>query len=298
MPHLLCDILNRMEQQFKTHISSEHRLLDLHIRETLQYRDLIFLLVKKNFTAQYKQTILGPAWAIINPLLTTIVFTIVFGNLAKLPTTDVPGDYVIPSFLFFMIGTITWNLFSSTLGSTARTFIDNRRVMEKVYYPRLVQPLATALTCLISFGIQFALFACLWAYFFIQGDTSIRLTPMLLMLPVLIVHILVLAMGLGTILSAVTTKYRDLTMLVSFGLQLWRYVSPAVYGLQLVPAAYLTIYQLNPVAPILETMRTAVFGFGYFDLKFYAISCVVSLALMFIGLVMFSRIERTFMDTI
>ena len=287
-----------MEQQFKTHISAEHKLLDLHIRETLQYRDLIFLLVKKNFTAQYKQTVLGPAWAVINPLLTTFVFTIVFGNLAKLTTADVPGDFVLPNFLFFMIGTITWNLFSSTLSMTSRTFIDNRKVMEKVYYPRLVQPLATALSCLISFGIQFALFACLWAYYYFQGETSIQITPMILMLPVLIVHTLVLAIGLGTILSAVTTKYRDLTMLVSFGLQLWRFVSPAVYGLQLVPAAYLTIYQLNPIASILEIMRTAVFGFGYFNLTFYAISWAVSLALFFIGLVMFSRIERTFMDTI
>ena len=133
-----------MDHQFKTHISSEHKLFDLHVRETFQYRDLIFLFVKRDFTAQYKQTILGPAWAIIQPLLTTTVFTIVFGNLAKLTTADIPGNYIVPGFLFYMIGNICWGYFSATLNATSNTFLDNRGTMGKVYYPRLVAPISTA----------------------------------------------------------------------------------------------------------------------------------------------------------
>ncbi len=285
-------------QEFKTHISSEHRLFDLHIRETFQYRDLIGLLVKKNFTAQYKQTILGPLWAIIRPLLTTVVFTIVFGNLAKLTTADVAGDYMIPAFLFYMSGNICWGYFTSTLQSTSNTFLANRATMGKVYYPRLVAPIATAFSGLISFGIQLALFLAFWVCFLIRGGTSIQITPWLLMIPVLVLQMICLAVGLGIIISSITTKYRDLAMLVGFGLELWRYGCPIAYGLQLVPEKYMFLYMLNPVTPILTTFRYAVFGFGYFDGRYYALSWIISLCVFFIGLIMFSRIERTFMDTI
>lgn len=287
-----------MDQHYKTHISSKHRLFDLHIRETIQYRDLIFLFVKRNFTAQYKQTILGPLWAIIQPLLTTVVFTIVFGNLAKLTTADVAGDYVIPGFLFYMGSNICWGYFSSVLSATSNTFLSNRGTMGKVYYPRLVAPISTALSRLISFGIQFALFAAFWLFYVVRGDTSIRVTPWLLMVPVLILQLLLLAVGFGIIISSVTTKYRDLQMLVGFGLELWRYGCPIAYGLLLVPQKYMRLYLLNPVTPILTGFRRAVFGFGYFDLGYYLISWCVTIAVFLIGLILFSRIERTFMDTI
>ncbi len=287
-----------MEEQFKTHISSEHRLFDLHLKETFQYRDLIFLLVKRNFTAQYKQTVLGPLWAIIQPLLTTIVFTFVFGNLAGLTTADVPGNYIVPGFLFYMSGNICWGYFSSTLNATSSTFLSNRATMGKVYYPRLVAPISTAFSRLISFGIQFAMLVVFWAFFVIKGGTSIRVTPWLLMIPVLIVHMMVLAIGFGIIISSVTTKYRDLTMLVSFGLELWRYGCPIAYGLQLVPEKYMGLYMLNPVTPILTTFRYAVFGFGYFNIFIYVLSWIISIFVFVIGLILFSRIERTFMDTI
>lgn len=287
-----------MEQHFKTHISSQHNLFDLHLRETLQYRDLIFLFVKRNFTAQYKQTVLGPLWAIIQPLLTTVVFTIVFGNLAKLTTADVPGDYIIPGFLFYMASNICWGYFSSTLGATSNTFLSNRGTMGKVYYPRLVAPISTALSRLVSFGIQFALMIVIWAFFLIKGGTSIKVTPWLLMIPVLLLQMMFLAIGFGIIISSVTTKYRDLAMLVGFGLDLWRYGCPIAYGLQLVPDKYMNLYLLNPVTPILATFRYAVFGFGYFNILYYALSWLISIVVFMIGLVMFSRIERTFMDTI
>ena len=287
-----------MEQNFKTHISAEHKLFDLHLKETFQYRDLIFLFVKRNFTAQYKQTILGPLWAVIQPLMTTIVFTIVFGNLAKLTIADVPGEYIIPGFLFYMSSNICWNYFASTLNSVSNTFLDNRGTMGKVYYPRLVAPISTAFSRLVSFGIQFSLFLATWTFYMIRGGTSIRLTPMFLMIPLLVLQMMVLSVGLGIIISSVTTKYRDLAMLVGFGLELWRYGCPIAYGLQLVPEKYMGLYLLNPVTPILTAFRCAAFGFGFFHPGYYLLSWLISILVFLIGLIIFSRIERTFMDTI
>ena len=287
-----------MNQQFKTHISSKHRLFDLHIRETIQYRDLIFLMVRRSFVAQYKQTVLGPLWATINPLITTFAMNIVFGNLANLTRADVPGDFIIPAFLFYMAGNICWGFFSSVLSSTSNTFLDNRGTMGKVYYPRIVAPIATACSKLISFTIQFALFICVWLFYIIRGGTSIVVTPRLLFIPLLLLQMMLLGVGFGIIISSVTTKYRDLAMLVGFGLGLWKYICPLAYGLMLVPEKYAGVYMLNPVSSILTTFRYALFGFGYFEWKPYAFSWVVSLLVMLIGLVMFSRVERTFMDTI
>lgn len=285
-------------EQFTTRIVSQHRLLDLHLKETLSYRDLILLFVKRDFVSLYKQTILGPLWAIIQPLLTTVVFTIIFGNLAKLTTADVPGDFAIPGFLFYMIGNICWSYFSSTLDATSRTFINNRSTMGKVYYPRLVAPISTALSRLISFGIQLVLFFAILSVYLVKGGTSIHLTPKLLLLPLLLLQLIFLSVGCGIIISSVTTKYRDLTMLVGFGLQLWQYASPIAYGLELVPLRYRGVYLLNPITPIITTFRYSIFGFGYFDWTHYLFSWGVTLLLFFIGLVLFSRIERTFMDTI
>ena len=289
-----------MEQpvRFKTTITSKHRLLDLHIKETFQYRDLIFLFVKRDFTAMYKQTILGPAWAILQPLMTTIVFTIIFGSLANLTTADVAGEHSIPGFLFYMSGNICWAYFSGTLSATSGTFLNNANTMGKVYYPRLVSPVATAFSRLISFGIQFAMFLLFWLFFVIRGGTSIRITPALLLIPLVILQMMFLAVGLGIIISSFTTKYRDLNMLVGFGLQLLQYASPIAYGLQLIPETIRPFYLLNPVTPIITTFRYAVFGFGFFDLRYYLASWGVSLLVFFVGLVLFSRIERTFMDTI
>lgn len=284
--------------EFKTLITSEHRIMDLHLKETFKYRDLIFLFVKRDFTALYKQTILGPAWAVVQPLLTTIVFTIIFGNLAKLTTADVSGDYVLPGFLFYMSGNICWAYFSTTLQATSNTFLSNSATMGKVYYPRLVSPIATAFSNLISFGIQLAMFLCFWLYFVITGGTSICVSPMLLFIPLCILQLIILSTGFGIIISSVTTKYRDLAMLVGFGLQLWQYASPIAYGLELIPKDFQLVYMINPVTPIITTFRYAVFGFGYFNLMYYLISWSFCIIVFIIGLILFSRIERTFMDTI
>lgn len=285
-------------QTFKTDITADHKLLDLHIRETMQYKDLILLFVKRDFTAQYKQTVLGPLWAIIQPLLTTVVFTIIFGNLAHLTTADTAGEFLLPGFLFYMAGNICWGYISSTMNRTSNTFLANRATMGKVYYPRLVTPLATAFSGLISFGIQFVMLLVFWLFYIIRGGTSIQVTPMLALIPLLILQMIVLSVGFGIIIASVTTKYRDLAMLVSFGLQLWQYGSPIAYGLTLVPERLLPIYMLNPVTPVVTTFRYALFGFGYFNLTHYLIGWAISLVVFLIGLILFSRIERTFMDTI
>lgn len=285
-------------KEYKTVINSKHKLFDLYIKETLQYHDLIWLFVKRDFTALYKQTILGPLWAIIQPFLSTVVFTVVFGNLAGLTTSDTEGSFIIPGFLFYMSGTICWNYFSNTLNAISNTFLNNRNTMGKVYYPRLVSPISTACSNLISFGIQLAMFLVFWAYYIIKGGTSLAVTPMLSFLPLVILQMMILSIGCGIIVSSVTTKYRDLAMLVSFGLQLWQYGSPIAYGLKLIPEKYMAFYMLNPVSPIITTFRYSFFGIGYFDLTYYLLSWAISLVIFIIGVILFSRIERTFMDTI
>jgi len=287
-----------MTQRFQTEITSEHKLFDLHIKETFRYRDLIFLFVKRDFTALYKQTILGPLWAIIQPLFTTVVFTIIFGNLANLTTADIAGDFVIPTFLFYMAGNICWSYFSTTLQNTSNTFLHNRATMGKVYYPRLVAPISTAFSNLISFGIQFIMMLCIWGYYLVAGGTSIRATPMLLLVPLCIVQMIVLSVGCGIIVSSVTTKYRDLALAVGFCLTLWQYGCPIAYGLGMVPEQWMGLYMLNPVTSIITTFRYAMFGLGYFSIAYYLLSWAISLLVFIIGLIMFSRIERTFMDTI
>ena len=283
---------------FQMTITSERKLLDFNLKELIRYRDLIYLFVKRDFTSLYKQTILGPLWAIIQPLLTTVVFTIIFGNLAGLTIADVPGNFAIPGFLFYMSGNICWTYFANTLNETSSTFIRNRRTMGKVYYPRLAAPIATACSNLIAFAVQLVMFFGIWLYFLLQGGTAIRVTPLLLMLPLLILQLMLLSIGTGIIISSVTTKYRDLMHLVGFGIQLWQYASPIAYGLELVPKKYQGLYMLNPVTPVITSFRYAVFGFGYFQPGYYLLSWGMTLLIFFIGLVLFHRIERTFMDTI
>lgn len=285
-------------QEFKTVIDSNHKLFDFHLKEVFEYRDLIKLFIKRDFTALYKQTILGPIWAIIQPLFTTVVFSIIFGNLAGLTTADIKGNFIIPEFIFYMSGNICWTYFSATLNQTSNTFIANSNIMGKVYYPRLVTPISTALSNLISFAIQFVMFIVFWLFYFIKGGTSIEITYKLLLIPIVILQMIILSVGCGIIISSVTTKYRDLRFAITFCLDLWRYASPIAYGLSLVPNKWLSLYMLNPITPIITTFRFSLFGFGYFNIAFYLISWIITVLVFAIGLILFSRIERTFMDTI
>ena len=292
------------KQKFKTTITSKHKLFDLHLKETFKYRDLIWLFVKRDFTALYKQTILGPLWAIIQPVLTTFVFSFIFGSLAGLATADIPGTFNVPSFLFYMTGTMLFTYFSTNVNKVSKIFIENRATMGKVYYPRLVQPISASLSNLIPFIINFVLFVIVWAVFPITGTTSMQVTWWLLFIPLVVLELIVLSIGLGMIISAVTTKYRDLQMLVGFGLQLWQYASPVAYGLTLISLSptwgdRLMFYTcINPLTPIVTTFRYAMFGFGYFNSIPYVVSWGISIFFFFVGLMLFSKTEKNFMDTI
>lgn len=291
-------------QKFKTTITSKHRLFDLHLRETFKYRDLIWLFVKRDFTALYKQTILGPLWALIQPILTTFVFTFIFGILAELATADVTVGFKIeiPPFLYYMTGTMLFTYFSTNVNKISKIFIENRATMGKVYYPRLVQPIAASLSNLIPLFINLFLFFIVWLVFLLTGKYTIYASWWLLFIPLIILQLIILSMGLGLVISAVTTKYRDLQMLVGFGLQLWQYASPIAYGLTLIttphPELEFVYTCINPLTPIVTTFRYAVFGFGYFNYIPYLVGWGITLFVFFIGLLLFSKTEKNFMDTI
>ena len=281
---------NNSAQQFSTIIVPKTKLLDFHLKELVRYRDLIFLFVKRNFVARYKQTVLGPAWAVIQPLLTTVVFTVVFGKLAGLA----PGG--VPSFLFFMSGNITWGYFSGCLTATANTFTGNAAIFGKVYFPRLVTPISTVISNLIGFGIQFAMFLVFLVIYWIRG--TVQPTLYALLLPLLLLQMAMLSLGVGVIISSLTTKYRDLVMLVGFGVQLWMYGTPVAYDIGIVPAKYMGLYMLNPMTPVINNFRLAFLGLGSFDLPHYLLSWAMTLAVLVIGIVLFNRVEKTFMDTV
>ena len=269
---------------------------DLPIKELFRYRDLIVLFVKRDFVSLYKQTVLGPAWAVIQPFLTTIVFSLVFGSIAGLAPDGVP------SFLFYLSGTVVWTYFSNCLTRTSDTFIANAGILGKVYFPRLVMPVSTVLSKLIDFAIQYAFFLVFLVIYGLTG-AAIRPNWLVLLTPVLLLQLAMLSLGCGVIISAATTKYRDLRMLVSFGVQLWMYASPVAYDMfsmsVFAPGSkYYALYMLNPVTPIVNLFRYAYLGIGQVDWLYYGISWSVTCGLLFVGIVLFSRVEKTFMDTV
>ncbi len=288
-----------MKQQWK-HIIRSSQKTGFNFREIWEYRDLVRLFIKRDFISKYKQTILGPLWAVIQPLLTTVVFTIIFGNIAKMTTADVDmsDKYLIPGFLFFMTGNIIWNYFSATVQATSNTFITNMRIMSKVYYPRMVTPISTALSNLISFFIQLALFVIIAAIFRLNGQLKIELNYLVLLIPILIIQLVLFSMGVGIILSALTTKYRDLIMLVTFGLELWKYATPIAYGLKQIPQGWLQWYLINPMTSIVLTFRASALGIGFFSWSYYIISFLVSAVIFLLGMYLFNKVEKNFADTV
>ena len=263
---------------------------DINLKELWKYRDLISLFVKRNFISLYKQTILGPAWAIVQPLLTTVIFTIIFGSMAGLSADGVP------SFLFYMSGTIAWTYFSTCLTNTADTFTRNAAILGKVYFPRLVMPLSTVLTNLIALSIQFLMFLCFLFYYWLKGKVHPNLY--VLLVPILVLQMAMLSLGSGIIISALTTKYRDLQMLVGFGVQLWMYGTPVAYDIRIIPQKYMGLYMLNPMTPVINTFRTALLGIGGFQLRYYLSGWALTIIILFAGIVLFNHVEKTFMDTV
>lgn len=280
-----------MQQRYETVIKPKRAWFDLNLKELFRYRDLIMLFVRRTFVSQYKQTILGPAWAVIQPLLTTVVLTVVFGNIAGLAPSGVP------TFAFYLCGSVAWTYFSSCLTSTSTTFTANAAIMGKVYFPRLVMPVSSVISQLISFAIQFCFFLIFWIYYIISG-ANIHPNAYIVMTPLFLLHLAMLSLGVGIVISAMTTKYRDLAMVVGFGVQLWMYATPVAYDISVIPDKFLSLYMLNPVTPIITMFRYAYLGVGEPCMPFYAISFAVTLAVLFIGILMFNRVEKTFMDTV
>lgn len=266
---------------------------ELHLNDLWRYRDLLWMFVRRDFVAVYKQTILGPLWFFIQPLLTTLVFTVIFSGVAKLPTDGAPP------LLFYLAGTTPWNYFATCLTKTSTTFKDNANLFGKVYFPRLVTPLSIVISTLIQFVIQFATLAIALGWHLAQG-TKVQpdWTGVLLGTPVLILMLGGLGLGFGIIISSLTTKYRDLAFVVGFGVQLAMYATPVVYPLSMVSEKYRAWLELNPMTAIIEAFRAFYLGTGAFSWSMLGWSAGVTVAVLFIGIVIFNRVEKTFMDTV
>jgi lipopolysaccharide transport system permease protein len=272
-------------------IGPQRNLFDLRLQELWHARDLIMLFVRRDFVAVYKQTILGPLWYLIQPLLTTIVFTVVFGNIAKLPTDG------LPSFLFYMSGTVIFSYFASSLTKTSDTFVSNAGMFGKVYFPRLAVPVSILISNLIAFVIQFAFFLAFMVYFAVRG-TPVHTNWWVLLTPVLLLMMAGLGFGFGIIVSSLTTKYRDLRFLVHFGVQLLQYITPVIYPLSAMSPKYQALIRLNPLTSVVEAFRYAYLGSGSVNFLHLGYSFAVMVVAIAIGAVMFNRVEATFMDTV
>lgn len=272
-------------------IRPQRRLLDLHLADLWRYRDLVSLFVRRDFVAAYKQTILGPLWYLIQPLLTTLTFTIIFGQVAKLPTDG------LPQFLFYMSGTVIWSYFADCLNKTSNTFVSNTHLFGKVYFPRLAVPVSILISNLITFSIQFLFFLVFVAIFALRGSV-LNPNAWMLLTPLLILMMAGLGLGFGIIISSMTTKYRDLKFLVQFGVQLLMYATPVIYPASAIPQRYQWVLQANPMTPIVEAFRYAYLGTGTVHAGQLLYSFGFMLVVVFIGVVIFNRVERTFMDTV
>ena len=272
-------------------IRSRKGWFDIDLSELWRYRDLIVLFVRRDFVAYYKQTVLGPLWFLLQPLFSTIVFTVIFSNIAHIPTDG------LPPFLFYMSGTVAWTYFASCMTQISNTFITNTGIFGKVYFPRLVVPVAVVISNLIAFAIQFGLFLAFLAYFYLNGST-IQPNVWILLTPLLLVQMAALGLGMGILISSMTTKYRDLTLTLGFGVQLWMYATPIVYPLSQIPAQWQWLFALNPMTAIIETFRYAFLGSGAIQPWMLGVSFAMTILILAIGIVLFSRVEKTFTDTI
>ncbi len=285
-----------VDSNWDLEIKPQAHLLDINLREVWKYRDLLWMFVKRDFTAQYKQTILGPLWHFIQPLFTTIVFLVVFTNIAKISTDGVPPV------LFYMSGITIWNYFSSCLNATSNTFVANAGIFGKVYFPRLIIPLSVVASNIVKFGIQFLLLLVAMLWINLSTSSSLNHSSSLtsfILIPVIVLIMAGLGLGLGIIISSMTTKYRDLTVLIGFAVQLLMYATPVVYPLSSIDNPQLKFWiNLNPLSPLVEAFRYAILGAGSFDIASFGYSIAFMLVTLFIGLLIFSKVERTFMDTV
>ncbi len=282
---------DQQQEQWTEIIEPKTRLLDLRLKELWRYRDLVLMFVRRDFVANYKQTILGPIWFFLQPLLTTVTYIFIFGRMAGLSTDG------LPMLLFYLAGVTIWNYFSETLNKTATVFKDNAQMFGKVYFPRLTMPFSIVISNLVRFVIQFLLFLIVWVWYLVQSDT-IHPNYLIALTPVLVLMMGLLALGLGMIISAMTTKYKDLIFLLTFGIQLLMFATPVIYPLSSLPEKYQWIILANPMTAIVETFRYAFLGSGTFNWLHLGYSAAFTFVILIFGTIIFNRVEKSFTDTV
>ena len=279
------------QEEWTEIISPSNGLFDLKLKDVWRYRDLLMLLVRRDFVSVYKQTILGPLWFFLQPLFTTITFTIVFGKIAHISTDG------MPQLLFYMTGITLWNYFADCLNKTATVFRDNAGIFGKVYFPRLVMPLSIVISSLVKFGIQFGLLLAFWIYYLVT-TTTVHPNIYMLLIPLLVALMAAQGLGWGMLISSLTTKYRDLVFLLTFGVQLLMYATPVIYPLSTITGDYRVFIEYNPLSPLLEIFRYAFLGSGTFSISLLIYSIVSSFVIVAVGAVVFTKVEKSFMDTV
>ncbi len=285
---------NKQSQDWDLVITDSTSIFDVNFQDIWRYRDLLLMFVKRDFVSFYKQTILGPLWFFIQPIFTTLVFTFVFGNLAKISTDGLPQQ------LFYLTGITAWNYFSDCLTKTSTVFKDNANIFGKVYFPRLIMPLSIVVSNLVRFGVQMLLLFCMMGYFwfFPSQNSEFHVTSAILFFPILVILMALFGLGLGLIITAVTTKYKDLTFLITFGVQLLMYGTTVIYPLSAAPIAYKKYIELNPMTGIIEAFRFAFLGKGEFTFWSIGYSAIVTFVVLFAGILIFNKTEKNFVDTI
>ncbi len=280
-------------QDWTTQIKPKTSLLDIDFKEIWRYRDLMTLFVKRNIITQYKQTVLGPLWYLVQPLMTTVMYMVVFGGIAKISTDGLPQP------LFYLAGIAFWQYFADCLNKTSNTFVNNAGIFGKVYFPRLIVPISDVASNLVRFSIQFALFLCVYLYYVCFTDVTIGLNWYALLLPLLIIMEAGLALGFGILFSSMTTKYRDLQLLLSFFVSLWMYATPVIYPLSTITNEKLRLLmQLNPLTGIVEFFKYGMLGTGCHEWWMLGYSFGFMCMLLFVGIVIFNKVQRSFMDTV
>ena len=283
--------MNKRNETYLHSISPRDRLLDLKLSEILKFKDLLFLFVHRDFVTFYKQTILGPLWFFIQPLLTTLVFTVIFGNIAKIPTDG------LPPMIFYLAGVTAWHYFSECFKKTSNSFTQNANIFGKVYFPRVIIPLSVTISNLIAFGIQFLLFIGVMIFFMFKG-APVHPNIYILSFPIQVFLMGLMGLGFGMIISALTTKYRDLQFLVVFGIQLLMYAAPVIYPISAIPQKYQWIIIANPMTSIIELFRYSFLGAGSFTTGGLIYTAVFTIIIFLLGLIVFNKTEKNFMDTV
>lgn len=280
------------QEHWDLEVKPQDSLFNLHLKDVWDYRDLVMLFVRRDFVAQYKQTVLGPIWQFVQPILTTLIYLLIFAKIAAIPT-----DGIAPA-AFYMAGITMWTYFSGSLTNISGTFVNNAAIFGKVYFPRLALPVSVVISNMIKFSIQFLLLFVVIIYYNFNGY-PIKISYYLLLIPLLLIQMAALGLGLGVIISSITTKYRDFSVLLTFAIQLFMYATPVVYPLSyLNNKSYKFLITINPLTPLFEFFRLALFGRGTVDLSLVLYSIAFTIAALLIGIVLFNRVEKTFMDTV